>query len=56
MSSDCCGADVEVLTEYEGNEVGDGDRARCTKHGCLGTVLESCGNMVVEWDSEKEEE
>lgn len=56
LASECCalkGA-VEVLTDAEDNEVCDGDRARCTKHGCIGTVIEREGHMGIEWDDSQE--
>ena len=55
LSTECCGTDgrVEVETDAENGEVCDGDRARCAKHGCFGTVQESCGWWGIEWDDEQ---
>lgn len=54
LSTECCGEDgaIEVLTECDGEDVEDGDRIRCTRHGIEGTVLEYCGGWDVEWDVE----
>ena len=55
LSLECCGIDgaVEVETDCDEEYVCDGDRARCTKHGCAGTVMEYCGGMRIEWDNVK---
>lgn len=55
LSCECCGFDgvIEVETDCEDGEVCDGDRVRCTLHGCYGVVYESCGHMLIRWDDEE---
>ena len=54
LAGECCGLDNVLEVETDGDGVCDGDRARCTRHGCEGVVLEAGGHMHIVW-SESEE-